>query len=340
MPSQLHFLNVKQGDCTWIKHADGKNTIIDVFNASSEEQESMESAKALTTSLFDIEFATKGIRGNFGQKKYPVNPIEYLKGFDVGSIFRYIQTHPDMDHMGGIKDLFAEFSPINMWDTDNNKEMGSFEGSPYSEDDWEFYKDLRSGSESDPKRLTLFAGSKGQYFNKNEDGITGGNGLYIVAPTKKLVDEANENEDYNDCSYVIVFQSSNGQKVVIGGDSHDNTWEYILENHKSDVKDADLLIAPHHGRDSGRNYDFLDTVNPKLTFFGNAKSEHLAYDHWNRRGLEKFTNNQGNCLLAQFNEGGTDIFCTYKKFAEAYCKESNYETYYSSTMKGYFLKTL
>ncbi len=38
MPSKLHFLNVKQGDCTWIKHADGKNSIIDVFNVSSETQ--------------------------------------------------------------------------------------------------------------------------------------------------------------------------------------------------------------------------------------------------------------------------------------------------------------
>ena len=34
MASELHFLNVKDGDCTWIKHADGNNTIIDVYNAS------------------------------------------------------------------------------------------------------------------------------------------------------------------------------------------------------------------------------------------------------------------------------------------------------------------
>ena len=340
MPSELHFLNVKQGDCTWIKHADGKNTVIDVFNASKVKQETDDLGKALTTYLFDNEYRAKGVKGNFGQKQYPVNPIEYLNDFNVNSVFRYIQTHPDMDHMGGIKDFFAEFSPINMWDTDNKKEMGSFEGSPYSEDDWKFYKSLRKGSESDPKRLTLFAGAKGQYFNQNEDGTSGGNGLYLVAPTKTLVDEANEADDYNDCSYVIVFRASNGQKVVISGDSNDKTWEYILENHESEVKDADLLLAPHHGRDSGRNYDFLDTVKPKLTFFGNANSEHLAYDQWNRRGLEKFTNNQGNCLLAQFNDAGTDIFCTYKKFAEAYCKENGYDTYYSSTLKGYYLKTL
>ncbi len=288
----------------------------------------------------DTEFSAKGVRGNFGQKQYPVNPIEYLKDFNVNSVFRYIQTHPDMDHMGGIKDFFSIFSPINMWDTDNEKEMDSFEGSPYSEDDWEFYKKLRKCSESDPKRLTLFSGSRGQYFNQGEDGSSGGNRLYILAPTKTLLEEANESGDYNNCSYVILYRASNGHKIIIGGDSHDKTWDYILENHESDVKDADLLLAPHHGRDSGRNYDFLDVVNPKLTFFGNAKSEHLAYNQWNRRGLEKFTNNQGNCLLAQFNIGGTDIFCTYKKFAEAYCEENDSETYYNSDIKGYYLKTI
>ena len=35
-----------------------------------------------------------------------------------------------------------------------------------------------------------------------------------------------------------------------------------------DVRDIDLLIAPHHGWRSGRNYQFLDVLNPRLTFFG------------------------------------------------------------------------
>ncbi|MCK5686577.1 hypothetical protein KAJ27_20745 [bacterium] len=339
MVAELHFLNVKHGDCTWIKHADTKNTVIDVFNARSEIV-AESAASALLRSFAAQEDFTKSVKGNFNQKKYPVNPIEYLNSFSVSSVFRYIQTHPDMDHMGGIKDFFKDFSPVNFWDTDNKKEMGSFQDSPYSEEDWIFYKDLRSGSDSDPKRLCLFSGSYGQFFNQGEGEDSGGNGLYLLAPTKELVQEANDSEDFNDCSYVILFRSANGQKVVIGGDSHDKTWEYILEKHENDVKDADLFIAPHHGRKSGRNYDFLDIVNPKLTFFGNANSEHLAYDSWNNRGLEKFTNNQGNCLLAKFENNGTYIYCTYKTFAEAYAKENGHVTYYDTDIKGYFLKII
>ena len=33
----------------------------------------------------------------------------------ISSIFRYVQTHPDMDHMDGIEALFHKFSPTNFW---------------------------------------------------------------------------------------------------------------------------------------------------------------------------------------------------------------------------------
>ena len=87
MGSELHFLNVKEGDCTWIKHADGKNTIIDVFNASVEKEETETAAKALLEYLVASEVRAKGVNGNFRQKEHPVNPIEYLQQFNVYSIF-------------------------------------------------------------------------------------------------------------------------------------------------------------------------------------------------------------------------------------------------------------
>ena len=60
---------------------------------------------------------------------------------------------------------------------------------------------------------------------------------------------------------------------------------------EDDLRDIDLLIAPHHGRSSGRSYEVLDVLRPALTFFGNARSEHLAYSAWNYRKLPFVTNN-------------------------------------------------
>lgn len=340
MSSELHFLNVKQGDCSWIKHPNGNNTIIDVCNASIEKQKSQELTKAFSEIFALKSLKAKGAKGNFGQKQLPVNPIEYLQGFGVSSVFRFILTHPDMDHMGGIEDFFNTFSPTNFWDTNNKKEIESFEGSPHKESDWKFYKNLRKGSDSDPIRLQLLSGSKGKYYNQNAEGSCCGNGLFILATTKELLDIANESDDYNDCSYVILYKPPNGAKVILAGDSHDKTWEHILENWEDEVKDCDVLLAPHHGRDSKRSYDFLDILKPKVTFFGIAKSSHINYSAWSNRNLQVFTNNQGNCLIAKFNNDGTEIRCTYKTFAKAYCEANGYETSYCSATKTYYLKTI
>lgn len=284
MPT-IHFLNVKDGDCIGIEHNSGHRTVIDVCNAKpiTYLTEIFEAHKAKLASEDTSDILT----GNYNQKKYPVNPIHYFEMHGWSNVFRFILTHPDMDHMDGIKPFFDKFDPVNFWDTNNEKELSkkSWEGSPYSEDDWVFYKSLRDNKPStSPKRLTLYSGSSGQYYNKGEDGKGGGDGLYVLAPTKELVNKANEaDEDYNRCSYVLLYLTGN-RKIVFGGDSHDDTWEHILNNHK-DVKDIDILIAPHHGRKSKRSYDFLDVLNPKVTFFGNARSKDLAYAAWNYRNL-------------------------------------------------------
>ena len=124
----IHFLNVLDGDCIAIEHNSGHVTVIDVCNAKPE---SVFLEKALSL-LADAE---TGIHGNFNQKKYPVNPITYLKKHGITSIFRFILTHPDMDHLDGFKLFCESFSPINFWDTDNEEEKGFTNVTKYDEDD-------------------------------------------------------------------------------------------------------------------------------------------------------------------------------------------------------------
>lgn len=319
--SVIHFLNVKEGDCIWINHNSGNNTIIDVSNAKPLENRQ----------------ATKmeNVKGNYNRKEYPVNPVKYMKDYNVLNIFRFILTHPDMDHMDGIKTLFNEFSVANFWDTENEKVMGDdTDWGTYDKEDWEFYQSIRK-SENNPKTLNLYAGAKGKYYNSNEEGTTGGDGLSILAPTKSLVNEANETGDYNDCSYVILYKTGN-KKIIFAGDSAKKTWDYILENHRKDVENIDLLIAPHHGRKTGGNDEYLDVLKPKLTLFGNAKSEYLDYSSWNRRGLEKITNNQADCIVVEVANEEMNVYVTYEKFARDY----NADTYLKSDFNAWFLKTI
>lgn len=100
------------------------------------------------------------------------------------------------------------------------------------------------------------------------------------------------------------------------------TINHLLEHHKDDIANLDVLIAPHHGRDSDKDFTFLDIMNPKLTLIGNAKCQHLAYDKWNSRGLEHIQNNQGgNILIDIRNNGEMHVSCSNKSFADAYNQE-------------------
>ena len=331
--ARIHFLNVKDGDCSIIEHNSGHVTVIDVCNAKNTETDS-----DFASSIVSIRLKAKerGITGDFQQKEYPVNPISYMRSLKIKNIFRYIQTHPDMDHMDGIKTLFKTFTPLNFWDTDNMKEMrnSSWERSPYSGEDWKFYKHLRDEKpQHDPKRLTLLSGDRGQFWNIGEDGVNDGDGLYILAPTQELVGAANkEDDEYNGCSYVILYRTGKN-RIVFSGDSHDDAWEHILAEHGSDVTDIDLLIAPHHGRKSGRSYKFLDTLKPTLTFFGNARSEHLAYDAWHCRGLSIVTNNQADCMVVDVGSSPMTLYVTHEHFA----RHINPRTIYSSTAKSWYV---
>ena len=323
--SRIHFLNVKEGDCSIIEHFSGRKTVIDVCNAKP------------PTLAFAARSQVEGaISGNFHQKKYPVNPIDYMYDHGITSIFRYIQTHPDMDHMDGIEALFAAFNPINFWDTANMKEMSSesWGGSPYQESDWQFYKRLRDRSpQNDPKRLTLYSGDRGVYWTHDLNSELGGDGLYVLAPTPALVKAANNaDNDYNRCSYVILYRVGNN-RIIFSGDSHDETWEHILNEHEPDVTNIDLLIAPHHGRRSGRSYDFLNTLRPALTFFGNARAEHLAYSAWHYRRLSIVTNNQANCMIVDASETPMTLYVTN----ENYARQVNWSTFYSDSFKAWYV---
>lgn len=323
----IHFLNVKNGDCTLIQHSSGRNTLIDISNGN----DINEFYKA--ESVLEENLSPKG---NFKQKLYPVNPIKYLQDLEINQIFRFILTHPDMDHMDGIKKLFNTFKVVNFWDTRNNKAIEIFANNgSYKKEDWEFYQEIRN-SNLKPTVLHLLSGSKNRFFNENYNGQGDGDGLYILAPTTDLIQEANNTKDYNDCSYVILY-NKNGKKIIFAGDSGKKTWDYILNKYKELVSNIDVLIAPHHGRKSGGNEEYLDILKPKLTLFGNANSEYLDYSSWNNKNLNFITNNQvGSIILDTDGENGIDVFVTNENFA----KKNNKINSYSEKYKGWYIRTI
>src|SRR6266516_2149925 len=138
--TRIHFLNVGHGDCTIIEHASGNITMIDINNSDSlddDTRQELAEEYGITGAAYATRTYLSDLLGQSFRKKYlaeagyeiPLtDPVDYFKQNWPGrSIFRYIQTHPDCDHMRGLNRLREERIPIlNFWDTANTRKVTEF----------------------------------------------------------------------------------------------------------------------------------------------------------------------------------------------------------------------
>lgn len=198
--SSVHFVNVNPGDCSIIRHASNRTSVIDICDGNDEQSEDIHTSA--TTLLSDlVETMDQSVGGNFNMKSHLTNPIEYIKLQEIEKVFRFILSHPDMDHMDGLAKLESQIGVTNFWDTGVKRTTPNFSFGGYKEEDWKQYKAFCDGKNA--KILNHLAGSNFKYANRNNEDASGGDGLYILAPDIELVKAANEAEDPNDASFVI-----------------------------------------------------------------------------------------------------------------------------------------
>lgn len=231
-----------------------------------------------------------------------------------------------MDHLDGIEELFKKHSPGVFWDTENSEEKdqdSSF--GKYRKEDWLFYQALHKSDDrlGDVQILRLHAGSENCFYNRDDgDGNGEGDRISILSPSAKTQLVAEEKDCVNDLSYVLLVKSAFGKKFVFAGDSEESAWDILLPKYKDVLRNVDVLFAPHHGRSSGGNDNYLDVLNPKVTFFGNAKSKDLDDSTFNRKGLLKFSNNQLGSIVLTEEDGHLHLWGTCKSFVDKWRREN------------------
>ena len=137
-------------------------------------------------------------------------------------------------------------------------------------------------------------------------------GLEIQTFSTSLCDHSN----FNNFSMITVFQFS-GIKVVVCGDNEKDSFDKLMKesDFKNAVRSADVLVAPHHGRESAYHSEFGSLVNPRITIISDTtKSDASAVDKytqrsrgWTVRGEERkclTTRNDGN-ITVEFGESTT-----------------------------------
>lgn len=268
-------------------------------------------AATLTSSLLNQSFR-KAILEARGYNIELTDPISYfIARWKRRPIFRFILSHPDLDHIRGLERISQEgIEILNFWDTNHNIAEKDAD-SDADKAEWAEYQRLRA-STSEPKVFFNDRGATGKYWNQ-DDGNGCGDGIYILAPTPEVRNAANEAEDPNAHSYVIWLQY-NGYKVVLGGDATDSVWQSIYDKYGKGLK-CNILKASHHGRDSGYHLKAVEAMAAEFTIVSVGKKPDTDATNKYRQYSEQVwsTRWRGNIVLTIQEDGTATIDSEYDR---------------------------
>jgi len=221
------------------------------------------------------------------------DPIEYFQNkFKDCSIFRFVLSHPDMDHMSGLDELASKVPILNFWDTDHTKTISQkdWEGSPYNPKDWERYLKFRESSEM-PKCLKLRR-------NETSECCWIQDGIRILSPSSSLIKlsvDADE-KDAQKChhlSYVLRIDYA-GVKILLGGDASVNVWEDLFKEYGPETLKSDIFLAPHHGSKENIHPEAFKAINPDFVIVSVAKGVEYDYDFYKQLAKKRVLSTKAN----------------------------------------------
>lgn len=268
--SKVKSFSVGAGDMFYIKHNSDNFTTID---CCLEYDEDAKDAKEHVLSEISSERSDKGIR-------------------------RFISTHPDEDHISGLKEYDERFGIVNFYCVNNKAAKNGDES-----DDFVKYKELREST----KKFALYKGCRRMWMNESGEGRDGA-GLNCLWPIisnakyKKALEDAADGKSPNNISPAIEYACGGFSFLWMGDMETDMQEEFDKEVDNSHVT---IVFAPHHGRKSGHiPSSLMDKLSPKLVIVGEAPSEDLDY----YKSQDTITQNSAGDILFDVNTDFLDIF--------------------------------
>ncbi|MDD5902413.1 MAG: hypothetical protein PUC58_03510 [Oscillospiraceae bacterium] len=190
---------------------------------------------------------------------------------DNKGITRFISTHPDEDHLQGLKYLDEQLGIINFYCVKNEAVKDD------ETDDFKHYCTLRDGEHA--YYVSKGCSRKWMNITDEERGSAGIDFKWPISSNsdfKEALSMVAEGTGFNNISPIFTYSVENGVVAMWMGDmEHD-----FLEKVKDQIAwpKVDILFAPHHGRDSGKvPDDVLKKLDPHIIVIGEAPSKYLNY---------------------------------------------------------------
>lgn len=224
------------------------------------------------------------------------SPLLALNGKDVGYL---VITHPHLDHFSDI-DNIKYICPDVLWRCKSYTRSELLDGA-------------RESDKGKINKYCDFVDSYNGALSPHQDPGTGTpfNGLKAELFQTSLCDKSNK----NNFSAIVILKLGNA-KIVVCGDNESESFENLMaqSDFRDAVKDAWVLVAPHHGRESGYYEDFVNLVNPYITVISDTnKGETSAVSKysskskgWNVYNALNGNSEQRKCLTTR-NDGNIEI---------------------------------
>ncbi len=195
--------------------------------------------------------------GSYGTNNKEFSPLLHLKNKrGVKRLDWVLITHPHKDHIDDIMnfdrlDPRVLLRPKHLTKDDVMKNVRE-EDKPLFEKYFEISQ--RYSSSVSPET------------NPKSPGNNGGVEIECFTPTSCSTSNVNNH------SIVTVLSYANS-KVVLAGDNEPPSWEELLGrgDFKKAIKNADILLAPHHGRESGFYSELFEHFKPRLTIISDGR---------------------------------------------------------------------
>ena len=286
--STIKSFSVKNGDMFYIKHGSDNFSIIDCNLIEDKKEE-------IINEIIDVSTEK--------------------------NVTRFISTHPDKDHLLGLSELDNKFEIKNFYCIKNKIELDD-------EDDFNKYCELR---DDDDKHFFIYKNCSRKWMNQSDNNRKS-SGIFILWPDinnesfkdelEKL--ESGEKNSANNISPIIEYSLNKGVTALWFGDMESDFLEKIKD--EINFPKADVIFAPHHGRDSGKiPKDILDEINPKIIIIGEAKSDHLNY----YKDFDTITQNTAKNIVLECTARKIDVY-TQNKFDNDFLEYEGNKTKLSS----------
>lgn len=233
------------------------------------------------------------------------------------NITRFISTSPDYDHIRGLKELDEKMEIQNFYVVKNNALKNS------SNEDFQKYCELRDSS----KAFIISQGVSRKWMNlgDSERGSSGINILWPITTNKhfiKALEDAEKGISPNNISPIFRYSLKNSASVLWMGDLEKPFMDLIIDDIV--LPHSDILIAPHHGRDSGKvPKKFLEQIKPKVIIIGEASSEDLNY----YSGYNTITQNSARDITMECLAGKVRFFTSSTSYSVNFLSNENITNY-------------